>query len=195
MTMTTDTPAVIQLPVALVLLGLGGLAMGMALWTPPAEEEPESEADDSFTATVGTAFFAAAMWFDIIIFGSAFLLSLFLESIGLALIFGAITLAFVVGLSFNTQVTVSDEGVEVRNSWGRRFLKWSDVDKYQVDERESTYVLLADDGQMPLPSMGMWSGNDKHRARRLFRNCLASHDISRETTELVHFRFRVKGIP
>lgn len=192
----TDTPFFIQLPVAIVGFGLGGLVLGLCVWTPPADEKAEHARGTETTgpATVRNTVLAGILWFDIAVFGSMFLLAVFLEGVFLDLAFGAITLGCVIGLSYVPGVTISGEGVELHNHWRRYFVRWSDVKSYEVDHKGTSYALLTADGQLPLPSLGTWSGKDKHRARSLFRQKLEAHGIPGKSTERVQFRFRPRGI-
>lgn len=203
MALTTDTPVAIQFPVALVLFTLGGLAIGLATWTPPAPESPPAApetggraerggTDDEVEA--GTAFVAVVMWGNIVLFGSAMVLSLILGSYGLALAFLGLVAVHLLGLSICARVRITGEAVELSNWWRRYRVRWPDIRKYEVDHQGTNYALITDGGVLPLPSLGLWSGREKARARQLFRDQLERHGIPGETNKRVQLRLRPRGV-
>jgi len=186
-----------------VLFALGGLAMGLATRTPAAPESPPAPADSDEPAhlqspgegtEVGTAFMAVVMWGNIVLFGSAMVLSLIIRGYGLALAFLGLVAVHLLGLSICSRVRITDEAVELSNWWWRYRVRWAEVREYEVDRQGTNFTLITDDGALPLPSLGLWSGKQKARARQMFRDRLERQGIPGQTTERVQLRLRPKGV-
>jgi len=125
-----------------------------------------------------------------------FLISLSIKSYVLALIFAVITITYFLFLLTRRKTRISEEGVEVRNWWGRYFVRWEDIEKYQVDKLGSSYVLYTTDGHLPLPALHSWSasGFEIRRARSLFSRKVSELNAPCETTNKVRNIFFPKNV-
>lgn len=185
-----------QLPITLIVFSIGGIFFGLFAWKSKPDKSIESlEIEDSNNIIeVETKYMIWLGWFGTVFFGSMAVLSI-IVNIYLAAIANLLIISlFIYLLKFSGQIHITSEYIIIKNKFGNNKLNWNDVQKYQVDQQESTYVLFTEQGYLPVPYPMWWSGSNTSEAKKIFFNMLESKNIKKEKTQLVYLKLWPKNI-